>query len=277
MKNIAFGQYYPATSPLHALDARIKVILSVLYIVAAFLCKSTAAYLVLLFSALFLVLLSRIPLRIILRSLRALIFIMAFTALLNLFFARGERLIFSRQLLPFWRIDLYVEGIYSAAFMLVRILVLVIGTSLFLTYTTTPIALTDALESLLSPLRVIRFPVHEFAMMMSIALRFIPTLMEETYKIMSAQKARGVDFSSGGLIRRAKALVPILIPLFISSFRRADELATAMECRCYRGGKGRTRMTVHHLAASDFAALFVMLVFGAGLLYLNRVAFGFAL
>ncbi len=277
MKNIAFGQYYPATSPLHALDARIKVILSVLYIVAAFLCKSTAAYLVLLFSALLLVLLSRIPLRIILRSLRALIFIMAFTALLNLFFAKGERLIFSRQLLPFWRIDLYVEGIYSAAFMLVRILVLVIGTSLFLTYTTTPIALTDALESLLSPLRVIRFPVHEFAMMMSIALRFIPTLMEETYKIMSAQKARGVDFSSGGLIRRAKALVPILIPLFISSFRRADELATAMECRCYRGGKGRTRMTVHHLAFSDFAALLVMLAFGVGLVFLNRVAFGFAL
>ena len=277
MKNIAFGQYYPATSPLHALDARIKVILSVLYIVAAFLCKSTAAYLVLLLSAVLLVLLSRIPLRIILRSLRALIFIMAFTALLNLFFAKGERLIFSRQLLPFWRIDLYVEGIYSAAFMLVRILVLVIGTSLFLTYTTTPIALTDALESLLSPLRVIRFPVHEFAMMMSIALRFIPTLMEETYKIMSAQKARGVDFSSGGLIRRAKALVPILIPLFISSFRRADELATAMECRCYRGGKGRTRMTVHHLAAFDFAALFVMLAFGAGLLALNRVTLGFAL
>ncbi|MBE6604855.1 MAG: energy-coupling factor transporter transmembrane protein EcfT [Ruminococcaceae bacterium] len=272
MKNIAFGQYYPAHSPLHAMDARMKVVLSVLYIVAAFLCKNVLSFAALLLSALLLLCLSRLPLRIVLRSLRPLFFIMLFTAMLNLFFSGGETVLVS-----FWRITIYVEGLYSALFMLVRILVLIFGTGVFLTYTTTPIALTDAIESLLSPLRILKVPVHEFAMMMSIALRFIPTLMEETAKIMNAQKARGVDFSSGGLIKRAKALVPILIPLIVSSFRRADELAMAMECRCYRGGKGRTRMTVPHLHAGDFAALALMLLFGVGILYLNRLGIGFTL
>lgn len=272
MKNIAFGQYYPARSPLHAMDARIKVILSILYIVAAFLCKNVLSFGALLASALLLLLLSRIPPRIVLRSLRPLLFIMLFTAMLNLFFAKGTTVLFT-----FWRITVYLEGVYSAVFMLVRILVLIFGTSIFLTYTTTPMALTNAIESLLSPLRLLRFPVQEFAMMMSIALRFIPTLMEETEKIMNAQKARGVDFSSGGLIKRAKALIPILIPLIIASFRRADELATAMECRCYRGGGGRTKMTVPHLHAGDFAALFLMLAFGASLLYLNRLGYGYTM
>ncbi|MBQ3064521.1 MAG: energy-coupling factor transporter transmembrane protein EcfT [Clostridia bacterium] len=268
MKNIAFGQYYPARSPLHALDARIKVLLSVLYIVAAFLCKSATSFAVLLASAILLMALSRIPPRIVLRSIRPLLFVMVFTALLNLFFTGGETLLWS------WGIfHIYVESIYSAVFMLVRIMVLIFGTSLFLTYTTTPIALTDAIESLLAPLRVLRLPVHEFAMMMSIALRFIPTLSEETYKIMSAQRARGVDFSSGGLIKRARALVPILIPLIISSFRRADELAMAMECRCYRGGVGRTKMRARKLAWYDVAALLPMLAFGAGLVLLNRYGF----
>lgn len=272
MNTIAFGQYYPARSPLHALDARMKVILSVLYIVAAFLCKNVLAFGALLLSAALLLLFSRIPPRMILRALRPLLFIMLFTAILNLFFASGETV-----LLSFWRINIYLEGVYGAAFMLVRIVVLIFGTSLFLTYTTTPIALTDAIESLLSPLRVLHLPVHEFAMMMSIALRFIPTLMEETAKIMNAQKARGVDFSSGGLIKRAKALIPILIPLIVSSFRRADELAMAMECRCYRGGKGRTKMTVHHLHAGDFVALFLMLAFGAVLLLFNRLGIGYTM
>ena len=272
MKNIAFGQYYPARSPLHAMDARMKVVLSVLYIVAAFLCKNTLAFAALLTSAVLLLLLSRIPVRIVLSALRPLFFIMLFTALLNLFFTGGETVLFS-----FWKITVYKEGLYSASFMLVRILVLIFGTSVFLTYTTTPIALTDAIESLLSPLRVFKMPVHEFAMMMSIALRFIPTLMEETSKIMNAQKARGVDFSNGGLIKRAKALVPILIPLIVSSFRRADELAMAMECRCYRGGKGRTKMTVPHLRIGDFVALFLMLAFGGAILYLNYLGYGFTL
>ena len=266
MKNIAFGQYYPAHSPLHTMDARMKVVLSVLYIVAAFLCKTTLAYAALLVSAVALLALSRIPPRIVLRALRPLFFIMLFTAVLNLFFSGGTTVLFS-----FWRITVYVEGVYNAVFMLVRIVVLIFGTSIFLTYTTTPIELTDAIESLLSPLRVIKVPVHEFAMMMSIALRFIPTLMEETSKIMNAQKARGVDFSNGGLIKRAKALVPILIPLLVSSFRRADELAMAMECRCYRGGKGRTKMTVPKLSVGDFAALVLMLAFGGALLYLNTL------
>ncbi|MBQ3482594.1 MAG: energy-coupling factor transporter transmembrane protein EcfT [Clostridia bacterium] len=271
MKTIAFGQYYPVQSPIHRLDARIKIILAILFIVCTFLCKNILCFAALIVAALFLIFMSRLPLGTVLRSIRPLIFIMIFTAVLNLFWTTGETPLFE-----WWRIRIYEEGIYSAVFMVVRIIVLVLGTGLFLTYTTTPIALTDGIESLLSPLRVIRVPVHEFAMMMTIALRFIPTLSEETGKIMNAQKARGVDFSEGGLIRRAKALVPILIPLFVSSFRRADELAMAMECRCYRGGKGRTRMTVPHLHARDFVALVVMVAFGAGILYLNRLGIGYS-
>ena len=249
-----------------------KVILAVLYIVSTFLCKNVLCFAALVVASVLLILLSRVPMRTVLRAIRPLVFLMLFTAILNLFFTGGETLLWS-----FWRIHIYVEGIYSAVFMMVRIVVLILGTSIFLTYTTTPITLTDSLESLLSPLRVIRLPVHEFAMMMSIALRFIPTLVEETGKIMNAQKARGVDFTTGSLIRRAKALIPILIPLFVSSFRRADELATAMECRCYRGGKGRTKMTVPHLHARDFVALLLMLAFGAGIVMLNRLGIGYTM
>ncbi len=272
MKNIAFGQFYPARSPLHAMDARAKVILSILYIVVTFLCKNMLSFGTLLLSAVVLLVFSRIPARTVLRSLRPLLFVMIFTAILNLFFAKGET-----ELWSFWRLHIYLEGVWGAVFMLIRIMVLVLGTSLFLTYTTTPIALTDAIESLLSPLRVLRLPVHEFAMMMTIALRFIPTLMEETDKIMNAQKARGVDFSTGGLIKRAKALIPILIPLFISAFRRADELAMAMECRCYRGGNGRTKMTVTHFRFGDFLSILLMVAFGAVVLYLNRLGFGYTM
>jgi len=272
MKNIALGQYYPADSPIHRLDARMKVILAILYIVCTFLCKNVLSFAALAFSALVLILLARIPLRVILRAIRPILFIMCFTAVLNLFFVKGENLLFA-----WWKLQIYVEGLYSAAFMLLRIVVLIMGTSLFLTYTTTPIALTDALESLLAPLRLIRVPVHEFAMMMTIALRFIPLLSEETGKIMNAQKARGVDFAHGGLIKRAKALIPILIPLFVSAFRRAEELATAMECRCYRGGSGRTKMTVPHLHFRDFAALLLVIGFGAGILYLNRLGIGYTM
>jgi energy-coupling factor transport system permease protein len=236
---------------MHRLDARMKVILAVLYIVCTFLCKNILAFAALAASALLLTLLARIPLRTILRAVRPIIFIMCFTAVLNIFFVKGDHLLFS-----WWKIAVFEEGLYSAAFMLVRIVVLIIGTSLFLTYTTTPIALTDALESLLKPLRVIRVPVHEFAMMMTIALRFIPLLSEETTKIMNAQKARGVDFSHGSLVKRAKALIPILIPLFISSFRRAEELAIAMECRCYHGDEGRTSLRQLSLHGRDWAFMF---------------------
>lgn len=273
MNQISLGQYYPANSFLHRADARMKVLLSILYIVAVFLCKNVLSFAALLVSALFLLLVSRIPLKIVFRAIRPILFVMLFTVVLNLFWTKGE----GEPLWSFWRLSIYVEGIYGAVFMMVRIVVLILGTSLFLTYTTTPIALTDAIESLLSPLRVLHVPVHEFAMMMTIALRFVPTLSEETAKIMSAQKARGVDFSNGGLIKRAKALIPILIPLFVSSFRRADELAMAMECRCYRGGKGRTKMTVAHLHARDFAAFFLMLAFATGIFFLNRLGYGYTM
>ncbi len=272
MKNISLGQYYPADSPLHRLDARMKVILAVLYIVCTFLCKNVIAFGAMVLSVLLLLLISRIPVRTVLRAIRPILFIMLFTAVLNLFFTTGETLLWQ-----FWRLHIYKEGIYNAVFMVVRIVVLIISTSLFLTYTTTPIQLTDAIESLLSPLRVLHVPVHEFAMMMTIALRFIPLLSEETGKIMNAQKARGVDFSSGGLIKRAKALIPILIPLIVSSFRRADELATAMECRCYRGGKGRTKMTVPHFHVRDAVALVLVLAFGAGIILLNKFGIGYTL
>jgi energy-coupling factor transport system permease protein len=172
-------------------------------------------------------------------------------------------------LVEFWIIKIYTSGIVRAVFMALRVVLLIMGTSLLLTYTTSPIALTDGLESLLSPLKAIGVPVHTFAMMMSIALRFIPTLVEETDKIMNAQKSRGADFSNGSLIDRAKALIPLLIPLFVSSFKRAEELATAMECRCYRGDKGRTRMTQLHYKPVDLFLLLLMLTFGAGVVLLN--------
>ena len=268
MKGFAFGQYYPASSVLHRMDPRSKVICAVAYIVAAFLCKNTFSFLLLVLSAFALILISRIPMRVVLRSVRALIFIMAFTAVLNIFWivdtAEG-----AVPLVDFWIIKIYAKGIYHAAFILVRILAMVIGTGLFLTYTTTPIALTDALESLLRPLAKIKVPVHAFAMMMTIALRFIPTIMEETEKIMSAQKARGADFTTGSLAKRAKALIPIIVPLFASAFRRADELATAMECRCYHGGEGRTKLRILRYHARDFLALLVMALFIGGIVAIN--------
>lgn len=272
MKSITLGQFYPADSILHRADPRMKVILTVLYIVATFLAKNVLSFALLLLSALFLILVSKIPMKLVIKSIRPILFIMAFTALINVFFTGGETVLVE------WKfIHIYLEGVYQALFMVTRIVVLILGTSMLLTYTTTPIMLTDALEQLLSPLRVLHVPVHEFAMMMTIALRFIPTLVEETDKIMSAQKARGADFTSGSLISRAKALIPILIPLFVSAFRRADELATAMECRCYHGGTGRTRMTVLHYHPRDFVILFAMLAFGATIIVLNRLGIGFTM
>ena len=231
MNSIALGQYYPSNSVIHRLDPRVKIIIGIAYIVASFLCENVFSFCLLALSAIVLVLLSRIPLRIVLKSVKAIIFIMIFTAILNIFWSHGE----ADELLFSWNfINIYTSGLYNAVFIVVRIVAMIIGTSIFLTYTTTPIQLTDAIEQLLSPLKVIHVPVHEFAMMMTIALRFIPTIVEETEKIMSAQKARGADFTGGSIAKRAKALIPVLIPLFISAFRRAGELATAMTCRCYR-------------------------------------------
>jgi energy-coupling factor transport system permease protein len=192
---------------------------------------------------------------------------MLFTVVINVFWTSGETLLLE------WKfIKIYLEGIYNALFMAVRIVVLIVGTSMFLTYTTTPIQLTDAIERLLKPLKKIKVPVHEFAMMMTIALRFVPTLMEETERIMSAQKARGADFTNGSLVKRAKALIPILVPLFVSSFRRADELATAMECRCYHGGEGRTKMTVTKMRFSDIAAIILVCCFCGAIVVINIFA-----
>jgi len=264
--DIAFGQYCEGDSLLHRLDPRAKILLAVLYIVVIFIAKSAAAFgLLLVFSAV-LVGISGISPRIVLGSMKALTFIIVFTAVINIFWMQGDTLLFAAG-----PVKVYLEGIVNAVLIVLRILLLLICTSMFLTYTTTPIALTDGLEQLLGPLKKIRVPVHEFSMMMTIALRFIPTLIEETEKIMNAQKARVADFTEGSLLKRAKALIPILVPLFVSSFRRADELATAMECRCYTGGEGRTRMNVLRYSGKDFAAIGVLILLGAAVILLNRL------
>ena len=266
MKSVAFGQYYPRESAIHHLDPRAKILMTILFIVCTFLCKNFLSFLLLALSAALLTVLSRIPLRMVLRSLRPILMIIAFTSVLNIFFTKGEQLLTPEH----WGIKIYAEGIWNAIFMVIRIASLIIGTSIFLTYTTTPIALTDAIESLLSPLKKLRIPVHDFAMMMTITLRFIPTLTEETERIMNAQRARGVDFSSGTLVKRARALIPILVPLLISAINRAIELASAMECRCYHGGEGRTRLKVLHFSFKDLLAIFAIVAFGAIILLLNR-------
>lgn len=270
--DIAFGQYYEGNSFLHKLDPRWKILFVIFYIVVIFLAKNVFAFALLILSAVFLILISQIRLRTILRGLRPLIFIISFTALINIFWLKGETL-----LIDWWIFHIYLEGLINALLIVVRVVILVVGTSILLTYTTTPIALTDGLERLLSPLAKIRLPVHEFSMMMTIALRFIPTLVEETEKIMNAQKARGADFSTGSLVHRAKALIPILIPLFISAFRRAEELATAMECRCYTGGEGRTRMNVLHSSWRDLAMLLILCALCAGVVLFNIFASGYSL
>lgn len=274
MNGIAFGQYYPAKSILHKLDPRMKIILALLYIVTCFLCTNVFSFLLLLLSAVFLILVSRIPMRIIYKSLKAIIFILIFTAVLNIFWTSDTE---NAPLLSWWIIKIYKSGLYNAAFIVIRIISMIIGTGLFLTYTTTPIQLTDGLEQLLSPLKLFKVPVHEFAMMMTIALRFIPTIIEETEKIMSAQKARGADFTSGSIIKRAKALIPILIPLFISAFRRAGELATAMTCRCYRGGEGRTKLNVLKFSFRDFLALAFVILFGTAIILINIYGYGYTM
>ena len=258
LKDITLGQFFPGTSFIHRLDPRTKLIMLVIYIVALFTASGWYGYGVMFTFLVLCILISRIPLKSIFKGLKPLVLILVFTAVLNLFLTDGETV-----WLSFWVFKITKEGTIRAVMMLLRILMLVSGTFL-LTYTTSPIALTDGLESLLSPLKKLRLPVHELAMMMCIALRFIPTLIEETDKIMSAQKARGADFETGNLLQRVKALVPILIPLFISAFRRADELATAMECRCYHGGEGRTKMKLLRYTLWDFETYAVgVLLLGA--------------
>ncbi|MCI8699341.1 MAG: energy-coupling factor transporter transmembrane protein EcfT [Oscillospiraceae bacterium] len=244
LRDITLGQYFPGESPIHRLDPRAKLVAMTCYIVALFLGRRLVTYGILLLALAAVVKVSTVKPRALVRGLKPVVFILVFTAVLNIFYTPGE------PLASFWIFTITREGIVHAFFMVVRIVMLITCTFL-LTYTTSPLALTDGLESLMGPLKKIRVPVHELSMMMSIALRFIPTLIEETDKIMSAQKARGADFESGSLVQRAKALIPLLVPLFISAFRRADELATAMECRCYHGGEGRTRMKQLHYRPGD--------------------------
>ncbi len=248
LKDVTLGQYFPGSSIVHRLDPRTKIIWLIGYIVALFLVKGWGGYALMAALLIAFTAIARISAKAMLKGLKPLIFIVVFTGLINLFYGSGE------PLWEFWIFSITLDGIRTAIFMVLRIMLLVCGTFL-LTYTTSPLQLTDGLERLLGPLKKIKIPVHELAMMMSIALRFIPTLIEETDKIMSAQKARGASFDTGKLTDRAKALIPMLVPLFVSAFRRADELATAMECRCYQGGQGRTRMKVLHFASRDAIAL----------------------
>ena len=264
LKDITLGQYFPGNSVIHRLDPRTKLVMLVVYIVALFLAGGPASYGLMLVLLLTCICISRIPGKAFLRGMKPLVFILLFTGILNLLFTQGERVLVS-----FWVITITLEGVVRSIYMMARILMLIAGTFL-LTYTTSPIALTDGLESLLNPLKKIKVPVHELAMMMCIALRFIPTLIEETDKIMSAQKARGADFETGKLMDRVKALVPILVPLFISAFRRADELATAMECRCYHGGDGRTKMKLLRYKRRDFCAYCIGLLVLAAVILLTR-------
>ena len=248
LKDITLGQYFPGTSVVHRLDPRTKLITLVVYIVALFCAKSWISYGVVLLFLVGTVSVSKIPPKSIVKGMKPLIVILVFTGVLNLFYTDTGRV-----LVHFWHLSITSDGLKRAIFMTGRILMLISG-SFLLTYTTSPISLTDGLESLMGPLKKLHVPVHELSMMMCIALRFIPTLIEETDKIMNAQKARGADFESGSIIDRAKALIPVLVPLFISAFRRADELATAMECRCYQGGEGRTKMKLLRYQRNDFLA-----------------------
>ncbi|MBE6707846.1 MAG: energy-coupling factor transporter transmembrane protein EcfT [Ruminococcaceae bacterium] len=268
----SFGQYFEGNSFIHRLDPRIKLTASIIYIVVIFLAKSLFSFALILAVTLGLMLSTGIPFGRFIRGLRPILFIMAFTAIINIFWYTGDTL-----LVDFYFIEIYLEGIINAVLIALRIIFLIAGTSVLLTYTTTPLALTDGLESLLSPLKYIKVPVHDFAMMMTIALRFIPTLTEETTKIMNAQKARGADFTSGSFIKRAKSLIPILIPLLVSAFRRAEELADAMECRCYTGGAGRTRMNVLRTKLADYIFLFSIITLGAAVVILNMYVPGIAL
>ncbi|MCH5156506.1 MAG: energy-coupling factor transporter transmembrane protein EcfT [Clostridiales bacterium] len=263
LRDVTFGQYYPGNSFVHKMDARVKLVLVLLYMVGIFFIVSFVGFAFITVFLMTVILVSRVPLKSILKSIKGIIFLLVLTALLNVFFNKGESdPLVSLKITERWSIEIYKEGLIFAAKMLLRLTYLVIGSSI-LTLTTTPVDLTHAVESLLKPLRIIRFPVHEFALIMSLTLSFIPSLIEETDRIIRAQKARGADFDTGGLIKRAKAFVPILIPLLVGGFRRAEELANAMNSRCYEGATKRTQMRVMKLGWRDAVGLIFVLLFFA--------------
>ncbi len=264
LKDITLGQYFPGDTVAHRLDPRTKLLLVVLYIVGLFCADSVLTYAIMAAAFVLCARVSKVGAKALVRGLKPVLVIILFTGVLNLFFTPGD------YLWQFGFLHISRQGLFMAARMVLRIMLLIMGTFL-LTYTTSPIRLTDGLERLLGGLKRLHVPVHELAMMMSIALRFIPTLIEETDKIMSAQKARGADFESGNIFQKAKALVPVLVPLFISAFRRADELAVAMECRCYHGGEGRTKLNPLRYAARDYWALAGGAAVTAGVIVLGRM------
>lgn len=255
LRDVTLGQFFTADTIAHRLDPRTKIVMTIIYVVALFLVSSYLAYAFVALTLFACMKVSRVKFAMMIKGLKPLVFLIAMTAFINAFFTGGEHTIFK-----LWVFHLTYEGIDRAIFMLLRITLLVSGTFL-LTYTTSPLAITDGLELLMTPLKKVKFPVHDVSMMMSIALRFIPTLIGETDKIMSAQKARGASFDTGGIVERAKNMLPLLVPLFVSSFKRADELAIAMECRCYNGGVGRTRMKVLKMQRRDIAAIAMSIAF----------------
>lgn len=259
---------------MHRMDPRTKILLAVLYIVGSFLCRGTFAFALLALSALTLILLGKIPIKTVIKGIKGLIFVLLFTVGIKIFFTVGAA---EHQLISWWAIHVYWEGIWEGIYILVRIVTMIVVSGLFLSYTTTPIMLTDGIESLLSPLKKLHLHVHEFAMMTSIALRFIPIIMEEAEKITAAQQSRGVDFTSGGLLKRVKAFIPVIIPLFVSSIHRGTELATAMECRCYHGGEGRTKFHVLKFRPTDYVAFGAGIAFIVSIVVLNGIGIGYTM
>ncbi len=259
LKDIKIGQHFPGSSFVHRLDARTKIILTLGYITVLFFVKTIVGFILPIAYLLAVILISRIPIKVVSKSIKPIIPLILLTSLLNMFLIEG------RPIFTFWIFTMTYEGVYLALVMIIRIICLIVGSSM-MTFTTSPLDLTDAIERLFKPLKVIKFPAHEVAMMMTIALRFIPTLIEETEKIMNAQKARGADLESGGIIKKGKAMVPILVPLFVSAFRRAEELALAMECRCYNGGEGRTRLKVLRYTSLDLIAVAVSVIIFAAII-----------
>lgn len=264
IRDITIGQYYPANSILHRLDPRVKIACTLFYLVSLFLFKSVLGYAVALAFLAGIIKLSKVPLKFIVKGLKPIIMLLMITVVFNLFLTAGGTVLFQ-----IWKLKVTTEGLRTAVFMAVRLIFLIMGSSL-MTFTTTPNALTDGIERLLSPLKLLKVPVHEIAMMMSIALRFIPILLEETDKIMKAQIARGADLESGNIIQKAKSMIPILVPLFVSAFRRATDLAMAMEARCYRGGEGRTKMKPLVYRPRDYAAYAVTIAYVAAAVVVGR-------
>jgi len=263
IRDITIGQFYPVKSVIHDLDARVKIIATFIYIFAIFLANKYVGYVPVVLFLSGVIYVSKVPLKFMLKGLKSILFIIVFTVLLNVFMSTGSKVLFE-----YGFIKVTVEGLYLSGIMALRLIFLIVGSSL-LTLTTSPIQLTDGIEALMKPLKKLGVPAHEIAMMMTIALRFIPTLLEETDKIMKAQSARGADFETGNIIKRAKSMIPILVPLFISAFRRADDLAMAMESRCYRGDIGRTRMKKMVMVKKDYIAFAIMLVLALVLIFLR--------